>query len=154
MSLTCICMHVHDTCMLAHSNRSSTAATHIKRDFINLISSGYTCSLRGLLYIHLKSNQTKEYIPSACLLLPEDLQPPTELHLRETFIFRKLVCVVGWVSGLSSVLPRLDSRRPLFCLRHPAWLCPSFPCECRFKSCLLQMHRPNFQKYALTCWSP
>lgn len=60
-------MHARDTRMLPHSNRSSTAATHIKLDFINLISSGYTCALRGLPYIHLKSNQTKGYIP--CLPL-------------------------------------------------------------------------------------
>lgn len=57
-----------DTHMHPHIGNPNTA-THINWDFMNLISSGYTCILHGLLPIHLKSNQTKKYIPSVELSL-------------------------------------------------------------------------------------
>lgn len=62
-NLTHICMH---TLVHACSHTAMEAQTQQPTsnwDFMNLIYSGYNCALWGLLSIHLKPNQTKEYIP-------------------------------------------------------------------------------------------
>ena len=89
---TCICMHTRwhkhthtDTHMHPHRGNTNTA-THIDWDFMKFISSGYTCVLHGLLPIHLKSNQTKKYIPSVELSLTGGFATTTWAPFKQTSI--------------------------------------------------------------------
>lgn len=78
-----VCAHT-DTHMHPHRGNPNTA-THINWDFMNLISSGYTCILHGLLPIHLKSYQTKKYIPSVKLSLSGGFATTTWAPFKQTF---------------------------------------------------------------------
>lgn len=67
-----VCTQTHTHADTHHPHRGKpkhSRATNINWDFMNLISFGYTCILHGLLPIHLKSNQTKKYIPPVELAL-------------------------------------------------------------------------------------
>ena len=66
--------------------KNTNTATHINWDFMNFISSGYTCVLHGLLPIHLKSNQTKKYIPSVELSLTGGFAATTWAPFKQTSI--------------------------------------------------------------------